>query len=219
VPQCLRGRNYFFGVNLLRNIALIIAGYSIGSIPFGYIAGKIRGIDIRKEGSGNIGSTNVSRVLGKKTGIIVQVLDIAKGALPVVIAQMLKLDTPVVILCGLASICGHNWTIFLGFKGGKGVNTSLGVALALMPIPAIICFLIWIVAVSTWKYVSLASILASVAFPVIVISSNKYPLIINILSVVVAGFIVIRHRSNIKRLIAGTEAKMGTKKTTENAEK
>ena len=200
---------------MFKNIVLIIAGYFIGSIPFGYIAGKIRGIDIRREGSGNIGSTNVSRVLGKKTGTIVQILDILKGALPVIIAQILKLDIPVVILCGLASICGHNWTIFLGFKGGKGVNTSLGVALALMPMPAIICFFIWVVVVKIWKYVSLASILASAAFPVIVISSNKYPLIINILSVVVAAFIIIRHRSNIKRLLAGTESKIGTKKATE----
>jgi acyl phosphate:glycerol-3-phosphate acyltransferase len=202
----------FYGVKLLKNIALILGGYIIGSIPFGYIAGKMRGIDIRKTGSGNIGSTNVSRVLGKKTGRIVQVMDIAKGAAPILIGHILKVDISIIVIAGLAAICGHNWTIFLGFKGGKGVNTSLGVALGLMPIPAIACFFIWTVVMLIWKYVSLASITASIAFPVIVISSGKYPLIINILSVVVAGFIVIRHRSNIKRLLAGTEPKIGKNK-------
>jgi acyl phosphate:glycerol-3-phosphate acyltransferase len=193
---------------------MIIAGYFIGSIPFGYIAGKMRGIDIRKEGSGNIGSTNVARVLGKRTGRIVQALDIAKGIVPILLCYLLKLDMSVIVIAGLAAIAGHNWTIFLGFKGGKGVNTSLGVALALMPVPALLCFAIWAVVVKVWKYISLGSIVASAAFPFFVFFLDwpvTYPLIAKILSVIVAFFIIIRHRSNIVRLIKGTEFRVGSK--------
>jgi len=201
---------------MLTNILVIIAGYFIGAVPFGYIAGKMRGIDIRKEGSGNIGSTNVARVLGKKTGRIVQVLDIVKGIAPVLIAYIIFPDQNemwVRVAAGCAVIAGHNWTIFLGFKGGKGVNTSLGVALALMPVPALLCFAIWAVVVKIWKYISLGSIIASAAFPFFVFFLKwpvSNPMIAKILSIVVAFFIIIRHRSNIKRLFNGTEPKIGS---------
>jgi len=197
---------------LLINIVLIIAGYLIGAIPFGYVAGKLRGIDIRQQGSGNIGSTNVSRVLGRKTGIIVQVLDITKGILPVAIGHLLKLNPVWLVAIGLVAICGHNWTIFLGFKGGKGVNTSLGVALGLMPVNAILCFGVWIVVVSIWKYVSLASIIASITFPVLSFVF-PYPAIFKIMAIIVAFFIIIRHKSNIQRLLKGEEPKVNRRQS------
>ena len=197
---------------MLINIVLIIAGYLIGAIPFGYVAGKLRGIDIRQQGSGNIGSTNVSRVLGRKTGIIVQVLDITKGILPVAIGHLLKLNPVWLVAIGLVAICGHNWTIFLGFKGGKGVNTSLGVALGLMPVNAILCFGVWIVVVSIWKYVSLASIIASITFPVLSFVF-PYPAIFKIMAIIVAFFIIIRHKSNIQRLLKGEEPKVNRRQS------
>jgi acyl phosphate:glycerol-3-phosphate acyltransferase len=192
---------------LPNNIQLLIIGYFIGAIPFGYIAGKLRGIDIRKEGSGNIGSTNVSRILGKRTGIIVQVLDIAKGIVPVALGQLWNLDPVWIVAAGIITICGHNWTIFLGFKGGKGVNTSLGVALGIMPIPAIICFAVWIAVVSIWKYISLGSIAAAITFPILAFIF-PYPNISRILTIIVALFIIIRHKSNIERLLKGEEPKI-----------
>lgn len=191
-------------------ILFVIIGYLIGAIPFGYIAGRLKGIDIRKYGSGNIGSTNVSRVLGKKYGIAVQILDILKGITPVAIGKLTGLNSAWVVIIGLATICGHNWTIFLGFKGGKGVNTSLGVALGLVPIPAILCLFIWLIVVSIWKYISLSSIVAAIAFPIFTFTFN-YPLVVRILAIMVTFFIVIRHRSNIKRLIKGEEPKIGKK--------
>ena len=196
---------------MLKEIFFVISCYIVGSVPFGYIAGKLRGIDIRTQGSGNIGSTNVSRVLGRKTGIAVQILDIAKGILPVLVGKYLGLSPSWLVTGGLIAICGHNWTIFLGFKGGKGVNTSLGVALGLMPLNASLCFVVWIIAVLIWKYISLGSVLAAITFPILAFVYN-YPLIYKIMAVIVALFIVVRHRANIKRIIDGTEPKIGKNK-------
>lgn len=195
------------GITMITNILMVVLGYFIGAIPFGYIAGKLRGIDIRKLGSGNIGSTNVSRVLGKKAGIMVQVLDIVKGVAPVAIGKILNLNPVWLVAIGIVTISGHNWTIFLGFKGGKGVNTSLGVALGLMPSNAILCFVVWIVVVSIWKYISLGSIAGAITFPILTFVFN-YPLIFKIMAIIVAFFIVIRHKSNIRRLLKGEEPKM-----------
>jgi len=195
---------------LFKEIIFVIICYIIGSIPFGYIAGKLRGIDIRKVGSGNIGSTNVSRVLGRKTGIIVQVLDIAKGVFPIVLGKYFGFSPVWLVISGIAAICGHNWTIFLGFKGGKGVNTSLGVALGLMPADASLCFVVWLIVLGVWKYISLASILAAITFPVLAFVFN-YPLLYKIMAIIVALFIVARHISNIKRIVEGTEPKINKK--------
>jgi len=192
---------------MVPSIFLIIVGYFIGAIPFGYIAGKLRGIDIRKYGSGNIGSTNVSRVRGRKTGITVQVLDIAKGIIPVAAGKFLSLDPIVLVIICIVTICGHNWTIFLGFKGGKGVNTSLGVALGLMPVNAMLCFVVWALVVFVWKYISLGSIAGAVTFPILAFVFRE-PLIFRIMAIIVALFIVIKHKSNIKRLIKGDEPKI-----------
>lgn len=192
---------------MMHSIFLIIVGYFIGAIPFGYIAGKLHGIDIRKEGSGNIGSTNVSRVLGKKAGIIVQILDTAKGIIPVVIGKLLNLDPLWLVVIGIVTVCGHNWTIFLEFKGGKGVNTSLGVALGLMPVNAVLCFAVWALVVFVWKYISLGSIVGAITFPIIAFIFKEPP-IFRILAIIVAFFIVVRHKSNIKRLLKGEEPKI-----------
>jgi acyl phosphate:glycerol-3-phosphate acyltransferase len=187
--------------------------YLLGAIPTGYLCGKIlKGIDIRQHGSKNMGATNVFRVLGKGPGIAVLLIDIAKGIIPVtVVANALGLGDPLVlVLIGAVSVAGHNWTVFLGFKGGKGVATSLGVIIGLaIQISGIrpVLFLtvgIWLVLFLLFGYVSLASMIAAVALPILMVSFNA-PFPIIILSMLLCVFIVIRHRSNLSRLLKGQE--------------
>ena len=189
----------------------------MGSIPTSYILGKkFKGIDIRNFGSGNVGATNALRILGTKYGVISMILDMAKGAIPVFAAKLLGYSDIWLILIALTAILGHIFTIFLKFKGGKGVATSAGVFIALAPSAIGIALLVFIIVVWISKYVSLGSILAaSTLFAV--------ELIINIrngfqqkeiltLITIVALFIIIKHKANIKRLIAGNENKISFKK-------
>jgi glycerol-3-phosphate acyltransferase PlsY len=206
---------------------LVPAAYLVGSIPFGLIVGKAKGVDPRKAGSGNIGATNVGRLLGKKFFALVFILDLLKGLIPMLAAAfVLRHATParqtylLWLAVGFAAIIGHMFSLFLGFKGGKGVATSTGVLLGLWPyytIPGLIGALIWIVSFKIWRYVSLASILGAALFPVAYIClglalgwdvfGTQLPLLI--FAVVVAGLIVYKHRSNIARLRAGTELRAG----------
>ena len=203
--------------NILLKISLIIVAYIMGSIPTSYILGKkFKGIDIRNFGSGNVGATNALRILGTKYGVISMILDMAKGAIPVFAAKLLGYSDIWLILIALTAILGHIFTIFLKFKGGKGVATSAGVFIALAPSAIGIALLVFIIVVWISKYVSLGSILAaSTLFAV--------ELIINIrngfqqkeiltLITIVALFIIIKHKANIKRLIAGNENKISFKK-------
>ena len=199
------------------NIYVIITigvSYLIGAIPFGYLIGRMYGIDIRKVGSGNIGATNVTRAVGPKAGKICFFLDFLKGALPTLVAQQLS-GCPVwlPLVAGMCALLGHTFPIYLKFKGGKGVSTAAGSAIALAPIPLVIAFAIWGVTFFISRYVSLASILASIALPILAYLMKVF----NIGSVTARswytlGFFiaigllsVIRHRENIQRLIAGTE--------------
>ena len=193
----------------------IIISYFIGSIPTAYIYGKLyKGIDIREHGSGNAGATNVFRVLGKIPGIIVLVIDILKGVLPVVIVAVLG-STQVIerILFAVCAVCGHNWTIFLNFKGGKGIATSLGVLIGLtikiasIRIVLILTVLSWLVSFAITGIVSLSSIIAGTFLPVIMVFSGQSFEII-CLGVVFCIFVTLRHRPNIKRLLAGKEPKV-----------
>jgi len=189
-------------------ILLIIASYFTGAIPFGLVLSRGTGIDIRTRGSKNIGATNVSRLLGKKLGLCTLILDIAKGYLPMCVAGLLLGDIPernlVIGLCGAAAITGHMFSIYLGFKGGKGVATALGVFLYLAPKALLICLTVFAAAVGLSGYVSLGSLLASAAILPGLYFFGEPPW-----KLVLAGFVVcmiwIKHAQNIRRLLNGTE--------------
>lgn len=198
-------------------IAIALA-YLIGSIPTSYIAGRVtRGIDIREYGSGNVGATNTLRVLGKKMGALVLLIDMAKGAFCVVIlpgiffSNQLQISLPV-FKAYLAAfvVFGHIWTIFLRFKGGKGVATTCGAVLALATAPALVAILIWLSVVILSKYVSLASIIMMVSLPLLMLIFNQpFPYIV--LCFILCILIIYMHSKNVKRLIRGCENKI-TKK-------
>ncbi|MDD2680228.1 MAG: glycerol-3-phosphate 1-O-acyltransferase PlsY [Candidatus Omnitrophica bacterium] len=202
----------------------IIISYLAGSIPTAYIFGRLlKGVDIRKFGSGNVGATNALRLLGRGWGITVLILDIGKGFLPVIIlAQLIGPKTGLApetfcTLIGISCICGHNWTIFLRFKGGKGVATTLGVVLGLsvklagLKIILGLAILVWLAVFVASRIISLASILAALSFPVLAILFRQ-PLAIILVSIFLSLFIVFRHKSNIKRILKGQEPKLSLKK-------
>jgi acyl phosphate:glycerol-3-phosphate acyltransferase len=210
-------------------IILIIAGYLLGSVPFAMIIAKAKGIDLRTIGSGNIGATNLSRAAGKKWGIFCFVLDALKGIVPMLIGAKLVSVPPHVhelflwLAVGFATILGHVFPIFIGFKGGKGVSTSFGVALGLWPyftLCAAIAMLIWLIIVAAKKYISLGSIIAAAFFPLILVTAvrlidswqmqNLWPLMIA--AIIIPVMVIVSHIKNIKRLIAGTEHKIGQPK-------
>ncbi|MFC1570330.1 glycerol-3-phosphate 1-O-acyltransferase PlsY [Candidatus Omnitrophota bacterium] len=197
-------------------IALLTA-YLIGSIPTGYIFGKVlKGIDVRKHGSGNVGATNVFRSVGKTAGIVVLVLDFLKGFVAVVFLPrvlfrvfpgMTEGDVSLYIIMGAAAIAGHIWTCFLRFKGGKGVATTFGVMAGLFPIIFVGCLAVWVIFFSIWKYVSLASIAACISLPLLALATGEDIRIV-LFTAVLCMVGVYVHRSNIKRLIQGTESKI-----------
>jgi glycerol-3-phosphate acyltransferase PlsY len=184
-------------------IVYLIITYLLGSIPFGLIISKFFGKDIRKEGSGNIGATNVTRVLGKKVGLLVLILDMSKGFLPIYIAKYI-FDTKLVSLLAIASVIGHCFSIYLKFKGGKGVATAFGVLLALSYKTALIVIMFWLGAFLVSGYVSLASMLsASVSWVIInFIENNIY---YTYAAFIIGLIIIIKHKDNLDRLLKGTE--------------
>ncbi|MCX7699154.1 MAG: glycerol-3-phosphate 1-O-acyltransferase PlsY [Candidatus Goldbacteria bacterium] len=190
-------------------ILFLLFTYLFASIPTGYIVVKVlKGIDIRTVGSGNIGATNVNRVLGIKWFIFVLIFDALKGYLPVFISKILFKDILLVpIFSGIAAILGHTFTVFLNFKGGKGVATSFGVFLALAPISLISSFIIFIIVLFLFKYISLSSIIASILFPafVFIYGETGYLNIILYFSLLASIFIIYKHKENIKRLLTGNE--------------
>ena len=198
-------------MNVIPEFTALLAAYVLGATPFGYMAGKMQGIDIREHGSGNIGATNVLRTLGKPIGITVLILDLLKGLAPVLAAKLLSPEDALVhILAGIGTILGHNFTFWLRFRGGKGIATSAGVLVGLTWIAALAGVAVWLVLFFTTKYVAVASIGAAVAIPVVVLlgESSNIPLVI--FSVLVAVLAIVRHRSNIQRLLAGTENRFGS---------
>lgn len=190
---------------------MLIAGllaYLLGSIPNGLWLGKlIWHTDLREHGSHNIGATNAWRTLGKPAGILIFLLDFAKGALSVYLGSLL-VGTPVfMIACGILAIVGHSCSLFLNFKGGKGVATGLGVVTMLMPLPALLVFLLWLLIVKITGYVSLGSIVAAACVPMLAWLMD-YSLEFILFGVLAAVFIIVRHHSNIGRLLNGTESKI-----------
>ncbi len=208
----------------------IIGAYLLGSIPFGLLIAKAHGKDLRSIGSGNIGATNVSRALGRKWAYVCFALDVLKGMVPMLVIMFIAKPAGVVMLLlwlvvGCAAILGHIFPIYLKFKGGKGVATSFGIALGLWPyytICALFAIAIWTVVVLIWRYVSLASIVGSVIFPVVLITAiilkpdwelySLWPLLVA--ATAIPLMVIIRHRENIPRLLAGTESKILKSKRT-----
>lgn len=191
-----------------------IFAFSLGSIPWGYLIGKLRGIDLRKTGSGNIGATNVLRVIGKKEALATLLLDISKGFIPVILAQLLYPSEKNLILTGtvgIVSILGHCFTPFLKFKGGKGVATSIGVILAYTPIAGLITISIWMLTFKIFRISSLGALMAFGLLPLNVYILN-YSSEAIILTLLITAIIYFRHIENIKRLFQGKELKIGDKK-------
>lgn len=202
---------------------VVILAYLLGSIPAGYIAGRIGGVDVRKVGSGNIGATNVTRVLGKRFGYPVFAVDFAKGlgavAVGMTIAKSAQSTPKFVDLCGagaaIFSVIGHSYPVWLGFKGGKGVATSLGSLFGLNWVAASIACVVWILVFQVTRYVSLSSIAAAAALPLtiaimLLLKQLQTPILLYF-GLCLAAIIVLRHRSNLSRLLKGTEPRFARK--------
>lgn len=194
----------------MESISLILISYLIGSIPTAYLIGKTRGIDIRSYGSGNIGATNVFRILGWKLGLITFTIDMLKGLIPTYIASKIFQNPYITIAVGLAAVVGHIFTIFLNFKGGKGVATSAGVFLAIAAQQVIIAFIIFLIVVRLWGFVSVATLVSTITFTIISVISHmniefKY------FTIIAAIIIFFTHIPNIKRLFKGEELKYNNK--------
>lgn len=199
---------------MIKLLILLISAYLIGSVPIGYIVGRVFfRRDIRTAGSGNIGATNALRAFGTTVGVIILLLDMLKGFGTVMLAKaILGSDSGWIAACGLAAILGHIFTIFLRFKGGKGVATAGGVFLALAPLALLMTLLSFIVITAITRYVSLGSILGALGFGIMVIMQQlmlvkpDYPLMV--MSVAVVLMIILKHKDNIRRLLQGTENKI-----------
>lgn len=197
---------------------VIIISYLLGSISFSYLMGRlVAGIDIRHHGSGNAGATNTLRLLGVGPALVVLLLDLFKGSLAVVMAKGVSSDPLWAVLAGLAAVIGHNWPIFFGFKGGKGVATTIGVVAVLFLSPALVAGIIAIVIIGLFRYVSLGSLVFVLLLPVAIVLFNQwgwgeYPTAFLYGSIALALLVWWRHRANIVRLVKGTENKLGGKR-------
>ena len=215
-------------------LLMVIAGYLIGAVPFGLLVGRWRGIDVRKDGSGNIGATNVGRLLGVRWGLLVFALDVSKGLIPVLVAGRVLFAMPAAsadpapwwlyptwLMTGLACVLGHVFPIHLRLRGGKGVATCLGVVLGVWPmftLPGLIAFVVFVVTVLITRYVAVGSIAAVAVFPVAYLglrhlsdwpaASDRYLLPF---AIVLPVLVIWRHRANLQRLWAGTENRIGRK--------
>ena len=209
---------------ILYAAVIFLASYLVGSIPWGLLIGKLYGKDVRKEGSGNIGATNVTRVVGPVQGKICFFLDFMKGFLPVLAVIILEArgfipsHSSFRIIAMVAPVVGHMFPIFLKFKGGKGISTAAGGILALSPPACIGGLIIWAAAFLAFRYVSLASILAAIAVPVLATVFNYFnwwvlPVPVQVLLYILGLAAILRHLNNIKRLLNGTENRFGPKKS------
>jgi glycerol-3-phosphate acyltransferase PlsY len=209
---------------MTRFILLVLGSYLAGSIPFGYLVGRsLRGRDIRRSGSGNVGATNVLRVMGWQPAVLVLLLDLAKGVLPILIGKQLALPTAWLGAMGLAAVVGHIYPIFLGFRGGKGVATGFGAFATLAPLPALGALVAFGIVVASTRYVSLGSVTATASFPLLVLllgcASGREPLAPALLGFAAAAalLIIFQHRSNLKRIRAREERKLGERVGKEDA--
>jgi len=212
-----------------------LGAYLLGSIPFGFLAAKAKGIDIRSVGSGNIGATNAMRVLGKPAGLFVLLMDALKGFAAVAWLTPLifnwlaphfsglyvlfqnepvELRTKYLVLAGVCAVLGHNYTCWLKFKGGKGIATTAGVYLALAPLPLLMALVVFIVAVVLTRYISVGSISGAVALPAAVWLLPPHNFLLGVVTTCLGALAIDKHQANIRRLLAGTENRLGQKKET-----
>ena len=196
---------------LLSSLLLLALGYLLGSMPNGYLAGRwLKGIDLRQCGSGSTGATNVLRNVGKAPALVVFLLDVGKGALAVLLAKSFGLNDWVQVLAGLAALAGHIWPVWLGWKGGKAVATGLGMFLGLAWPVGLACFGLFMAVISISRIVSLSSVVAAIGLPVLMVLAGANGASLSV-SVVASVMVLWRHRSNIERLFAGTEPRIGAK--------
>jgi glycerol-3-phosphate acyltransferase PlsY len=194
-------------------IAMFVSGYLLGSVPFGIIIGRtLYGIDPRTVGSGNIGTANSMRAFGRTGAVLVLLGDALKGAIPTYVALRLFDDPWISAGVGLATVIGHNWSMFLRFKGGKGVATTLGVVIVLSLLAAVAFGAVWLATAAITRYSSLASMLGSAAVPLMMYARGD-PLPYVWYGIIALALVLVRHEPNIRRLVAGDELKIGTKKT------
>lgn len=190
-------------------LILVVLCYFIGAIPFSYLVSLLKGVDIRTRGSGNVGATNVLRALGPVAAAAALAADLLKGVAAAWIGTMAGGEW-LVVGCAFAAVVGHCYPIFLRFKGGKGVATSAGIILYLMPRELLIMLVVFLVVVALLRYVSLGSITVAVLLPVLALAM-KEPFELLILCLLMAALVVYRHRENIQRLSSGTEPKLGSR--------
>ena len=199
-------------------ILVLVASYLLGSIPFGILVAKLfGGADVRRSGSGNIGATNVARVVGPLAGIVTLLLDAAKGSAAVwLAARWMGGEALAMVLAGLFAMLGHCFPIWLGFRGGKGVATAAGVFLALCPVATLAAFILFLLVVGFWRYVSLASIAAAAALPLLIYllwaPNFAPPPSVTLTSLGIAALVIYQHRGNISRLARGEEPKFSLSK-------
>jgi len=221
---------------VLAYILTALAAYLLGSIPTGYLVAKAKGIDIRSVGSGNIGATNTMRALGKPAGILVLLLDVAKGWLACVLSISIyilctsaqshhiqigahirldevyyKIPSSIMIVAGIFAVLGHNYTCWLKFKGGKGIATTAGVYLALAPLAVGIALVVFILALLLTRYVSVGSISAAIALPAAVWVLAPHNVLLGVVTTALGALAIYKHKANIKRLVQGTENRFGKK--------
>lgn len=210
-------------VPILAHVLTALCAYLCGSIPTGFLVARAKGVDIRSHGSGNIGATNVFRILGKGPGIFVLLVDALKGALPVLflprwIGHASGPDAiPFEMIAALGAVLGHNFTCWLRFKGGKGIATSAGVLAAMVPIPFLITLGGFLVAIALTRYVSLASIVGAAILPFAVAFTPPGDRRLIILTAILSTLAIVRHKANIARLLNGTERRLGQPKPSEPA--
>ena len=191
-------------------LLLTISSYLLGSVPSGFIIGALSGVDVRNAGSGNIGATNVARLLGKRRGLLTLVADVAKGFVPVLLAEKLGMSDVGIALVAMAAFLGHLYPLFLRFQGGKGVATAFGALLGVAPPATLVLLVVFGIAVLFCRIVSLGSIAAALAAP-FALWALDYSAVLVLMSAFLGGMIVLRHRENIKRLLDGTEPRFGSR--------
>jgi acyl phosphate:glycerol-3-phosphate acyltransferase len=188
---------------------LLAFSYLLGSIPVGYLIGRLFGVDIRTKGSGNIGAANILRVIGKGPAVTTLFLDAGKGFLPVILARKVWFLPPVWIIgVGLAAIIGHTFSLFLRFKGGKGVATSFGVLIGLSPLTALFAFVVWLAVFAAGRIISLSSLAAALSLPILLwYLAGRQPIFL-VFGSLITVLVFAAHRKNIQRLFAGKEPKV-----------
>ncbi len=196
-------------LDLALSAVFMVIGYLLGTIPTGYLVAKARGVDIQSSGSGNIGATNVMRTLGVLPGIVVVLVDPLKGAAAVLLPTLLGASNWAIALTALATVLGNNFNIMLRLRGGKGIATTVGVFFVINPLVSALCVLLGVFTILLSRYVSLGSMVALFAAPLMLIASLSYPMPDLYLAFALAALAIVRHRDNIRRLIAGTERRLG----------